>query len=61
MTDLTPLEGLRLVRLIFSPGRVRKGIGTARKMGSIGEIGATLEGRLAPAVFWEMYDKGEFK
>jgi internalin A len=61
VSDLTPLEGMELVRLIFSPGRIRKGIGVARKMSSIREIGTDLEGRLSPAVFWEMYDKGEFK
>jgi hypothetical protein len=61
VSDLTPLEGMELVRLIFSPGRIRKGIGVARKMSSIREIGTNLEGRLSPAVFWEMYDKGEFK
>lgn len=61
VTDLTPLEGLELVRLIFSPGRIRKGIGIARRMRSLRELGTSLENRVPPSTFWEMYDKGEFR
>lgn len=61
ISDLTPIEGLQLVRLIFSPGQIRKGISVARRMGSLREIGTSLEHRLEPAAFWEMYDKKQLR
>ncbi|MFC1800187.1 hypothetical protein ACFL2Z_04680, partial [Candidatus Eisenbacteria bacterium] len=61
VTDLTPLNGLNLTRLIFTPARITRGIDIARDMASIQEIGPTFENRVPPAAFWAMYDQGMFK
>jgi hypothetical protein len=59
-TDLTPLRGLSLTRLIFTPGRITKGIDIIRKMPSIREIGPTLKNKMNPDKFWGLYDSGKF-
>ena len=60
VTDLTPLKGLTLTRLIFTPGRIVKGIEIVRNMKSIREIGPSFENRMAPSRFWSLYSKGKF-
>jgi len=61
VTDLTPIRGLALTRLVFTPGRITKGIEIARNMTSIREIGPTFENRMDPSQFWSLYDQGKFK
>ncbi len=64
VTDLSPLEGSRLTRLVFTPARVTKGIDIAKGL-SLGEIGTEFgEGPkdlLPPVQFWPKYDNGAFK
>jgi len=57
VTDLSPIRDLNLVRLIFTPSSITNGIGAARSMGSLQEIGTTLEGRMRPEDFWARYTK----
>jgi hypothetical protein len=59
--DLSPLKGLHLTRLIFTPARITKGLEVARGMASIREIGPSFEQKMNPAIFWERYDRGDFR
>jgi hypothetical protein len=63
--DLTPLAGLRLTRLVFTPATVEKGIDEVRTIPTMTEIGTQFEDQantlMPPAVFWPKYDAGEFK
>ncbi len=64
VTDLSPLSGLSLNRLIFTPQKIEKGIEAVRNMTSLQEIDTSFEGvsrPLSPSEFWERYDAGEFK
>ena len=60
VTDLTPLSGLRLERLIFTPKTITKGIDGVRKMSSLKEVGTTFDSRGAAEPFWKAFDAGEF-
>lgn len=55
--DLTPLKGLRLERLIFSPASILTGLEYIREMKTLAEVGTTLETMMPPEQFWQMYDK----
>jgi len=57
VTDLSPLKGLKLTRLIFDPTRITRGLEIARGMTLLKEIGTTLERRMRPEQFWAMYDR----
>jgi internalin A len=59
--DLTPLKGLSLERLIFSPVSIQKGLDDMRNMPSLIVLGATLEGMMPREQFWLLYDKGGMK
>ncbi len=64
VTDLTPVQWMRLTRLIFTPSRIEKGIEFARESETITEIGVEFSEDhppMKPAVFWERYDAGAFK
>lgn len=69
VTDLEPLKWLKLQRLVFTPGKIEKGIEAARNMPTLREIGTSFgeeaEGRednmMPPDVFWERYDAGAFE
>ena len=61
VTDLTPVTQLRLTRLLFTPGRINKGIDLVRRMPTLREIGDSLEGKLQPTVFWQQYDNGVYR
>ncbi|HBN76670.1 MAG TPA: hypothetical protein DD473_12800 [Planctomycetaceae bacterium] len=52
VTDLTPLKGLKLERLIFSPEKIEKGLDVVMSMPSIQQIGQTFDTVTQPAVFW---------
>ncbi len=55
--DLSPLEGLNLTRLIFSPKNITVGLQTIRNMKTLTEIGTTLDTRMPPSQFWQLYDQ----
>lgn len=59
--DLTPLRGLKLNRLIFSPAKIASGLELVREMKTLTEIGTTLENRMPPKQFWQLYDQGRIR
>lgn len=63
ITDLTPLQGLRLSRLILTPGRIEKGWDVVRRMDTLQELDVELREpqRWTPEEFWQRYDAGEFR
>jgi internalin A len=69
VTDLTPLQWLQLERLVFTPGKIEKGIEYAENMRSIREIGTDFgeedrgrpDNMMRPPQFWELYHAGKFK
>ena len=52
VTDIRPLAGLQLQRLIFPIDRVEKGLDVARGMFSLTEVGTTFENMGSPTAFW---------
>ena len=65
VTDLTPLKGVSLTRLVFSPNRITKGIEEARRLRGLNEIGTQFDDKgkdlMPPDSFWTRYDAGGFK
>jgi Leucine-rich repeat (LRR) protein len=61
VTELTPIKWLKLTRLIFTPSRIEKGIGFARDMETLREIGPSFDQRMPPSQFWRMYEAGAFR
>jgi Leucine-rich repeat (LRR) protein len=65
VTDLSVLQWLHLTRLIFTPGRIQKGIEYARNMETLAEIDTEFDSQprrpLSPAEFWRLYDAGKFQ
>lgn len=64
VSDVSPLQGLSLQRLVFTPGRITKGIEVLKAMPSLQTIGTAFEDdvdtTLPSAQFWQKYDAGEF-
>ena len=62
MSDLTPLKGLLLTRLVFDPARIEQGLDIVRTMPSLRELGVEMRTDtntlMAPAVFWQQYSQG---
>ena len=65
VTDLTPLKGMNLTRLVFTPNRIGKGIEEARRLRGLNEIGTQFDDKgrdlMPPASFWARYDEGAYK
>ena len=59
--DLTPLAGLNLTRLVFTPSRIKRGLNVARSLYGLREIGTTFDnsGRdiSSPEVFWAKFSQ----
>ena len=59
--DLTPLAGVNLTRLVFTPSRIKRGINVVRSLYGLREIGTVFDdaGRdlTSPEVFWAKYGK----
>jgi Leucine-rich repeat (LRR) protein len=57
VSDLTPLKGLRLTRLVFDPDDIKSGMDVVKAIPTITEIGSKFEdgqNDLKPAaVFWQ--------
>ncbi len=61
VTDLTPLAGLKLDRLIFTPGNIEQGLDAIRNMPSLNRIDTQFDGVApikTPEEFWQAYDAG---
>ena len=61
VTDLTPLKGMPLQRLIFTPSKITKGIEVIRDSPTLQGIGTDFDNVKAAAEFWQEYDAGKFK
>lgn len=59
--DLSPLEGLPLEALIFTPNPKLAGVEVLRRMRSLKRIGATAAQLMEPAAFWQALDRGDLK
>ncbi|MEC8012834.1 MAG: hypothetical protein VX153_01260 [Verrucomicrobiota bacterium] len=57
--DLTPLAGLNLTRLVFTPSRIKRGMNVVRSLYGLREIGTVFDdtGRdlTSPQAFWAKY------
>ena len=60
--DLSPLEGLNLAEIAFTPKNITKGLDVIRQMKSLKTIGISYQEKdqFQPAEFWKKYDAGEF-
>lgn len=63
ITDLRPLEGLRLTRLIVTPKNIEHGWDVIRKMSTLNELDIELRDppRWTPEEFWKRFDAGELR
>jgi hypothetical protein len=59
VTDLTPVGRMQLQRLIFTPSRIKQGMDVVRNLPTLRELGTTFDRRMAPPVFWQLYDEGK--
>ncbi len=61
ITDLRPLDGLRLTRLIVTPKAIEHGWDAIRKMSTLNELDVELRDppRWTPDEFWKRFDAGE--
>lgn len=62
--DLTPVAGLPLTRLVFTPATIEKGVEAIRQIPTMQQLGVEFEDDMTtlmePGVFWARFDKGEF-
>jgi Leucine-rich repeat (LRR) protein len=57
VTDLTPLAGMPLEEVVFTPGRVVRGLEVLRGMGSLRSVGTGRETpTMPPEAFWRLVD-----
>jgi Leucine-rich repeat (LRR) protein len=61
ISDLTPLQGMPLRIICFTPKNITKGLDDLRDMKSLIRIGIDEFQSWPAAEFWERYDRGEFK
>ncbi|GIX03036.1 MAG: hypothetical protein KatS3mg113_0042 [Planctomycetaceae bacterium] len=63
ITDLTPLRGLRLRRLILSPQNIRTGWEAIREMTTLQELDVEFreDRRWTPEEFWQHFDAGTWR
>ncbi|QDT63765.1 leucine-rich repeat domain-containing protein [Calycomorphotria hydatis] len=59
VTDLTPLAGLSLERLIFTPDKITKGLDALREMNSLTQLGEDFSRLRPPAQFWADYPQDQ--
>lgn len=60
VSDLRPLAGLKLTRLIFSSEKIKEGLDVVRAMKSLRELDVSFEGNspaMTPSEFWERFDR----
>jgi len=57
--DLSPLAGLNLTRLVFSPERIEQGLDVAKSLSNVKEIGTKFDDKgrdlTTPDVFWAQF------
>ena len=60
VSDVSPLRGMNLSSVSFTPKNITKGLDVIRQMKSIRTMGTRQSESFAPAEFWKKYDAGEF-
>ena len=59
ISDLTPLRGLNLTRLVFTPDRIDKGIAVVKGLSNLKEIGTKFDDQgkdlMPPDAFWAQF------
>ncbi len=59
ISDLTPLEGLNLTRLVFTPPSIKRGLSAARGLHNLREIGTSFDEQRRdltnPETFWAQF------
>lgn len=59
ISDLTPLEGLNLTRLVFTPPSIKRGLSAARGLHNLREIGTSFDDQRKdltnPEAFWARF------
>ena len=63
ISDLTPLKGLSLDRMLLTPANIQSGMDVLRNMSSlhsIGTDGVNVSNVMEPVRFWVRYDDGDF-
>jgi len=58
VTDVTPLRGLSLERIVLTPERIRTGMEHLRAMKSLVLIQTSIEEEMSAEDFWKRYDLG---
>ncbi len=58
ISDLRPVTGLRLERIILTPQTITQGMDELRTITSMGQIWTSYETRFTANEFWERYDVG---
>jgi len=58
VTDIRPITGLRLQRIILSPERITDGMAELRENKSLAQIWPSHETQFSAAEFWERFDVG---
>lgn len=58
ITDIRPVTGLKLERIILSPETITRGMDELREIESLGQIWTSHEHRFSANDFWERYDVG---
>jgi len=61
ISDLSPLKGMNLMSLSFTPRNVTNGIDIIRNMPTLQYLGTNNFDYMPPADFWEKFDAGEFE
>ena len=61
VSDLTPLRDMKLDRLVFTPGNIKKGLDDVRNMKTLVEIGTTLEMLMPADDFWSRLEQEKKK
>jgi hypothetical protein len=61
VTDVSPLQGLRLQRITLTPERITGGMEVLRGMASLKQIQTSINEPMSAADFWKRYDLGVYR
>jgi hypothetical protein len=59
VSDLTSVTSLPLERLIFTPGRIQRGLDELRRIPTLRTLGTTFDGQMPADEFWKALDAGQ--
>lgn len=61
ITDITPLQNLKLERLVLSPEKITLGMDELRRISGLSLIQTSVEESMSAADFWKRFDLGVWK